>query len=770
MPKVASDLRISRAIGNYLALLVALGLLMLNAACAGAVGGGTTSSNVTVTISPASASVLLGDGVAFSATVSGNSNTAVTWTVNGVAGGNIQVGSISANGQYTAPQILPAPSSVTVSATAQADSSATASATVTITSDVVVSISTSATVPAGGSQVFSASVTSAGEPSHSVTWSIDGIAGGNSNVGTISSAGADSAIYTAPAIAPNPPGVTVTAISVADVSKSASATVTIAAACSGTTSISPPVASVALAQSQIFTTTLCSTPGTTIAWDVNGVVGGNASLGTIAITGANSATYTAPADLPATNPLPIHAVTNSASASASVTIISNVAVSVVPPNASVVVSGRATFSAVVTNTPDTTVVWSVNGIANGNATIGQVCLSGSNPCAPPAVPTAANVDYLAPATAPVSNPVTLTATSHADSSRNGAAVITVTPSGGGPIAVTISPAYGYVPPSGPSPSQLQFTAQVTGSGETTVTWSVQSGVAGSGCGGTACGTINAAGLYTAPNVAPSPNAISVIATSEADPTKSGMASVSITSGPAIEQILPSSVMAGAASSFTLTVNGVGFVVGTGSSASVILVNGSARSTICQTVLQCGTPLQPGDVAAAGTSIIQIQNPSEPAPLSNAVPFVVVPFTLTQAVIALSASEPEVDGNNIVVFEPTTAGVTSAQINVDFAGPITSDGACNFDSSPIEITRPASGTAVASICVHGNALDPSYLYEFTGPSTPDISVSVASLASLFPNLIQLNLTISSTTLPGVRSLFISTPNNDQAVASGLLEVQ
>jgi hypothetical protein len=770
MPKVASDLRISRAIGNYLALLVALGLLMLNAACAGAVGGGTTSSNVTVTISPASASVLLGDGVAFSATVSGNSNTAVTWTVNGVAGGNIQVGSISANGQYTAPQILPAPSSVTVSATAQADSSATASATVTITSDVVVSISTSATVPAGGSQVFSASVTSAGEPSHSVTWSIDGIAGGNSNVGTISSAGADSAIYTAPAIAPNPPGVTVTAISVADVSKSASATVTIAAACSGTTSISPPVASVALAQSQIFTTTLCSTPGTTIAWDVNGVVGGNASLGTIAITGANSATYTAPADLPATNPLPIHAVTNSASASASVTIISNVAVSVVPPNASVVVSGRATFSAVVTNTPDTTVVWSVNGIANGNATIGQVCLSGSNPCAPPAVPTAANVDYLAPATVPASNPVTLTATSHADSSRNGAAVITVTPSGGGPIAVTISPAYGYVPPSGPSPSQLQFTAQVTGSGETTVTWSVQSGVAGSGCGGTACGTINAAGLYTAPNVAPSPNAISVIATSEADPTKSGMASVSITSGPAIEQILPSSVMAGAASSFTLTVNGVGFVVGTGSSASVILVNGSARSTICQTVLQCGTPLQPGDVAAAGTSIIQIQNPSEPAPLSNAVPFVVVPFTLTQAVIALSASEPEVDGNNIVVFEPTTAGVTSAQINVDFAGPITSDGACNFDSSPIEITRPASGTAVASICVHGNALDPSYLYQLTGPATPDISVSVTSLASLFPNLVQLNLTISSTTLPGVRSLFISTTNNDQAVATGLLEVQ
>jgi hypothetical protein len=771
MPKVVSDLRISRAIGNYLALLVALGLLILNAACAGAVGGGTTSSNVTVTISPASASVLLGDGVAFSATVSGNSDTAVTWTVNGVLGGNTQVGSISASGQYTAPQILPAQSNVSVTAVAQADSSATASATVTITSDVVVSISpTSATVTPGGSQSFAATVMSAGKPALGVRWSVSGIAGGNSIVGTISTAGADSAIYTAPSVAPNPPGVTVTATSVADVSKSASATVTITAACSGANSITPPTASVALAQSQIFATTLCAAPGTTIVWDVNGVVGGNASLGTIAITGANSAAYTAPADLPATSPLTIHAVAGAASASASVTIVSNVAVSVVPPISSVVVNGRATFSATVTNTPDTTVVWSVDGITDGNATIGQVCLSGTNPCVPPTAPTAANIDYLAPAILPASNPVTLTATSDADPSRNGTAVVTVTSSGGGPIAITISPAYGYVPPSGPSPSQLQFAAQVTGNSETAVTWSVQSGVVGSGCGGTACGTINAAGLYTAPNVAPSPNAISVIATSNADPTKSGMASVSITSGPAIEQILPSSVMAGVASSFTLTVNGVGFVAGTGSSASVIFVNGSARSTVCQTVLQCSTPLQPGDVSAAGSANIQIQNPGEPAPLSNPIYFVVVPFTLTQAVIALSASEPEVDGNNIVVFEPTTAGITSAQINVNFAGPISSDGACNFDSSPIEITRPASGTEVVSICVHGNALDPSYLYEFTGPSAPDISVSVASLASLFPNLIQLNLTISSTTLPGVRSLFISTPNNDQAVASGLLEVQ
>jgi hypothetical protein len=229
-------------------------------------------------------------------------------------------------------------------------------------------------------------------------------------------------------------------------------------------------------------------------------------------------------------------------------------------------------------------------------------------------------------------------------------------------------------------------------------------------------------------------------------------------------------MAGVASSFTLAVNGTGFVVGAGATASEIFVNGSARATTCLTVLQCTTPLQPSDVSAAGTATIQVQNPGEPPALSNPVPFVIEPFTLTQNVIALSASQPEASGNNIVVFEPTTAGITSAQINVDFAGPITADGACNFDSSPIEVTPPTSGTAVTSICVHGNTLDPSFLYQFTGPPTPDILVAVVSLDSVFPNLIQLNLTISSTTLPGVRSLFITTPNNDQAVATGLLEVQ
>lgn len=56
-----------------------------------------------------------------------------------------------------------------------------------------------------------------------VTWSLSGAGCSGASCGTISSTG----LYTAPAIAPNPATVTVRATSVADVSKSASATITI---------------------------------------------------------------------------------------------------------------------------------------------------------------------------------------------------------------------------------------------------------------------------------------------------------------------------------------------------------------------------------------------------------------------------------------------------------------------------------------------------------------------------------------------------------------
>lgn len=94
-------------------------------------GSGGNSAGVTLTLTPTSATVVVGQSAAFQATVTGSTNTAVTWEVNGVAGGNSTVGTI-ANGVYTAPAQVPNPASVTATAVAQADTTKFKSATVLV--------------------------------------------------------------------------------------------------------------------------------------------------------------------------------------------------------------------------------------------------------------------------------------------------------------------------------------------------------------------------------------------------------------------------------------------------------------------------------------------------------------------------------------------------------------------------------------------------------------------------------------------------------------
>lgn len=59
---------------------------------------------VEVSITPGTAFVGSGQSVQFTATVTG-SKAGVTWAVNGIVGGNSTVGTISAQGNYTAPVV-----------------------------------------------------------------------------------------------------------------------------------------------------------------------------------------------------------------------------------------------------------------------------------------------------------------------------------------------------------------------------------------------------------------------------------------------------------------------------------------------------------------------------------------------------------------------------------------------------------------------------------------------------------------------------------------
>jgi hypothetical protein len=142
-----------------------------------------------------------------------------------------------------------------------------------------------ANVVVSKTQQFTATVT--GTSNTAVTWSV---AGGAAN-GTVSSTG----LYTAPATVPNPPQVTVTATSQADSAKSGSATVTAtAAAASSSVSVSPSAASVANFGTQQFTASVNGAPSTAVNWEVNGIAGGNQSVGFISTSGLFVASSSVP--------------------------------------------------------------------------------------------------------------------------------------------------------------------------------------------------------------------------------------------------------------------------------------------------------------------------------------------------------------------------------------------------------------------------------------------------------------------------------------------
>lgn len=113
---------------SFLAILS----LSIAVACGGSGNNGTgPPAPVAITISPISATLAAGATQQFKATVTGSTNTAVNWQVNGVAGGNPQLGTISTAGLYTAPSPSQ-PLQVTVTAVAVADTNKTATAAVTV--------------------------------------------------------------------------------------------------------------------------------------------------------------------------------------------------------------------------------------------------------------------------------------------------------------------------------------------------------------------------------------------------------------------------------------------------------------------------------------------------------------------------------------------------------------------------------------------------------------------------------------------------------------
>lgn len=153
------------------------------------------------------------------------------------------------------------------------------------------------TLMLGGSQSFKATV--GGASNTSVIWSVDGVPGGSSGVGTIDSAG----VYTAPLAMTTSGGATIRATSAALPSAYAQALVTLLPPPAIVVVVSPGSGEVQLGKTLAFSATVTGASTSSVVWSINGIPGGSAALGQI----DGSGLYTSPLVMPPTSNLVVRA-------------------------------------------------------------------------------------------------------------------------------------------------------------------------------------------------------------------------------------------------------------------------------------------------------------------------------------------------------------------------------------------------------------------------------------------------------------------------------
>lgn len=214
----------NRSFASRAGLLAVLGCGMFLVSCT-ITRTGNDIALPAVNLSPVSATVQAGATVQFTATVVSTYTAPIFWDVNDIQGGNSTVGTISSTGLYTAPAAVPTPATVTVKAISLTETYPYGAAIVTITAlpagaGLAVAPANSFT-PVGTTVQFAA--TANGATDNSVSWAVNGVAGGSSTLGTINSSG----LYTAPAALPNPITVAVTATDTTLATPTASTTLTL---------------------------------------------------------------------------------------------------------------------------------------------------------------------------------------------------------------------------------------------------------------------------------------------------------------------------------------------------------------------------------------------------------------------------------------------------------------------------------------------------------------------------------------------------------------
>lgn len=243
--------------------------------------GAAHQNGVTVSVSPSSATLRSNHTMAFTATVTGAPNT-VTWSVNDIARGSTVVGKIDGNGQYVAPSVVPNPAVVTVRATSTASPTSSGTASILIIPLPSITSVSPSPVTTGS---FTLPVNGDGFDSGSIV-SFDGVALATTFLSSITL----TATGNAPAAKTSVPVV----VNTADGEVSNTVFVNVTEPPPVAISISPTNATVKIKRTRQFTATVQNTPNTSVIWKVNGIVGGNSTIGTISTSGL----YRAPNSVP----------------------------------------------------------------------------------------------------------------------------------------------------------------------------------------------------------------------------------------------------------------------------------------------------------------------------------------------------------------------------------------------------------------------------------------------------------------------------------------
>jgi hypothetical protein len=355
----------------------------------------------------------------------------------------------------------------------------------------------------------------------------------------------------------------------------------------------------------------------------------------------------------------------------------DITVSLSPKTISVAGDSDQQFMATILNPNNTGVTWTVSGSACTGSACGTLSNYGGNNNQ------GWTATYTAPLTVPNPPTVTVTATSKDDPTKSDTATITITAP---VVTVTVTPAT----PTVILGATQQLTANVRGTTNKAVTWTT-SGPR----------TIDSNGLYSTPATLNTPKTVTVTATSQADTTKSGSATIAIPAVTVSVSPLTANVNGGEAQQFSATV--------TNATNQAVTWSLSGLGTVDTN----GVYTAPTVIASQQTATVTATSVADPTKHEAA--------TITLIPISVSVSPPTatVPLNATQQFTATVSGTSNNLVNWSVSGAGCTGNGCGTISASGLYTAPGTIPTPPTVTV-------------TATSAPDMTKSGTSTVTLSTN--------------------------------------